>query len=42
LPNDAPLDNRLDTIRNVRVQGGRLKLTLPARSASILTNIPAR
>ena len=42
LPNDAPLDDRLDTLRNVRVQGGALKLTLPARSASILTNIPAR
>jgi hypothetical protein len=42
LPNDATLDDRLDTIKNVRVQGGKLKLTLPARSASILTNIPAR
>jgi glycosidase len=42
LPNDVPLDDRLDTLRNVRVQGGKLKLTLPARSASILTNIPAR
>ncbi|HEX8423179.1 MAG TPA: hypothetical protein VF634_07200, partial [Pyrinomonadaceae bacterium] len=42
LPNDAALDDRLDTIRNARVQGGRLKLTLPARSAGILTNIPAR
>jgi hypothetical protein len=42
LPNEATLDDRLDTIKNVRVQGGKLKLTLPARSASILTNIPAR
>ena len=42
LPNDVSLDDRLDTLKNVRVQGGRLKLTLPARSASILTNIPAR
>jgi glycosidase len=40
--NDATLDDRLDTLRNVRVQGGKLKLTLPARSASILTNTPAR
>jgi hypothetical protein len=42
LPNDAILDDRLGTVRNVRAQGDMLKLTLPARSASILTNIPAR
>jgi glycosidase len=42
LPGDARLDDRLDTLKNVRAEGGRLRLTLPARSASILTNIPAR
>ncbi|HEX8129738.1 MAG TPA: alpha-amylase family glycosyl hydrolase [Pyrinomonadaceae bacterium] len=42
LPDDARLDDRLDTLKNVRAEGGVLKLTLPARSASILTNIPAR
>ncbi|HEY0099150.1 MAG TPA: alpha-amylase family glycosyl hydrolase [Pyrinomonadaceae bacterium] len=42
LPDDVSLDDRLDTLRNVRVQGGKLKLTLPTRSATILTNIPAR
>ncbi|MDQ1590099.1 MAG: neopullulanase [Pyrinomonadaceae bacterium] len=39
---DARLDDRLDTIGNVRAQGGLLKITLPPRSASILTNAPAR
>jgi glycosidase len=42
LPDDAQLVDRLDTLKNVRAQGGVLKLTLPARSAAILTNIPAR
>lgn len=42
LAGDVQLDDRLGTLRNVRAEGGRLKLNLPARSASILTNIPAR
>jgi len=42
LPDDARLDDRLDTLTNVRAQSGVLKLTMPARSVSILTNIPAR
>jgi glycosidase len=42
LPDDARLDDRLGTLTNVRAAGGRLQLTLPARSVSILTNIPAR
>jgi glycosidase len=41
-PNDVILDDPLGTILNVRVRGDMLKLTRPARSASILTNIPAR
>ncbi|HEV2882454.1 MAG TPA: alpha-amylase family glycosyl hydrolase [Pyrinomonadaceae bacterium] len=42
LPDDARLDDRLDTLKNVRATGGVLKLMLPARSVSILTNIAAR
>jgi glycosidase len=42
LTSDARLFDRLDTIREARVDDGRLKLNLPARSASILTNAPAR
>ncbi|HEX8457850.1 MAG TPA: alpha-amylase family glycosyl hydrolase [Pyrinomonadaceae bacterium] len=34
----ARLDDRLDTLKNVRVTGGTLKFTLPPRSAAILTN----
>ncbi|HKP73766.1 MAG TPA: hypothetical protein VJT82_12560, partial [Pyrinomonadaceae bacterium] len=39
---DARLVDRLDTIKEVRAEGGVLKFTLPPRSASILTNAPAR
>jgi glycosidase len=42
LPDDARLDDRLDALKNVRATGGVLKLMLPARSVSILTNIAAR
>jgi hypothetical protein len=42
LPDDARLDDRLDTLTSVRATGGVLRLTLPARSANILTNAPAR
>ncbi|MGB9180546.1 MAG: alpha-amylase family glycosyl hydrolase [Pyrinomonadaceae bacterium] len=36
LENGAQLDDRLDTISDARVENGRLKVSLPARSASIL------
>jgi neopullulanase len=37
LEDGARLTDRLEVSQNVRVAGGRLKLTLPARSASVLT-----
>ncbi|HKP71288.1 MAG TPA: alpha-amylase family glycosyl hydrolase [Pyrinomonadaceae bacterium] len=39
---DARLVDRLDTVKELRAEGGVLKLTLPPRSASILTNAPVR
>ncbi len=39
---EARLEDRLDTLRDVRVAGGTLKITLPPRSASILTNAQSR
>jgi neopullulanase len=42
LPDDARLEDRLGTLKNVRAAGGVLKLMLPARSASILSNVAAR
>ena len=42
LPDEARFDDRLDLLKNVRAEGGVLKLSMPARSVSILTNAPAR
>ncbi|HEY9402873.1 MAG TPA: alpha-amylase family glycosyl hydrolase [Pyrinomonadaceae bacterium] len=37
---DVPFEDHLGTLKSARARDGVLKLTLPARSASILTNVP--